>query len=122
MFLNSLKLNKTLTIIKIHNSNLINEVNFLLLNKNFYKNITNIDYYHSMKLINRSGYRDEILLDSSIKSYPSLEKLKFKIIYDELRDPYKNFIHINLFDVNSLCNALELNKTLQTLKFNNLPF
>ena len=134
MFLNSLKLNKTLTTVKIHNSNLIDEVNFLLLNKNFYKNITNIDYYHSMELINRSKYIDEILLDSSInqlslsnlsnciKSYPSLKKLKFKIIYDELRNPYKNFIHINLFDVNSLYNALELNKTLQTLKFNNSPF
>ena len=66
MFLNSLKLNKTLTTVKIHNSNLIDEVNFLLLNKNFYKNITNIVYYHSMKLINKSGYRDVILLDSSI--------------------------------------------------------
>ena len=125
LFLNSLKINKSLKYLYTSTHELIDD-NYLILNKNFYKNIEYITVYHSMFKVFDSDHILPIhhieFLAKNILNYPCLKKLKFKTRYYKSFTDHTEYVQTNLFDVKLLRNSLETNKTLQILKFNNIPY
>ena len=123
LFLNSLKINKSLKYLYTTTNELIDD-NYLILNKNFYKNIEYITLYHIMWKVYDFDHILPIhhieFLAKNILNYPCIKKFKFKTKY--YKSDHTEYVQTNLFDVKSLSNSLETNKTLQTLKFNNTPY
>jgi len=123
LFINSLKINKSLKYLYTTTDELIDD-NYLMLNNIFYKNIEYITLYHRMWKVYDFDHILPIhnieFLAKNILNYPCLKKFKFKTKY--YKSDHTKYVQTNLFDVDSLNNSLETNKTLQTLKFNNTLF